>query len=91
MQFTTLLLSVLLATTPLAAPLLAKRELYNIDGEPVPDIALPTDNKGHMIPPADWPYYDSLDRHCEAHKNYVPRIGMSKWKKECPSSMLCSS
>jgi hypothetical protein len=90
MQLTTLLLSLSLASTAFTAPLLARRELYNIDGEPVPGFDLETDKKGHIIPPADWPYYDSLDMHCEAHKNYVPRIGIKMWKRECVPSMYCA-
>ena len=87
MQLTTLLISAFLAATALASPLLAKRELYSIDGEPIPDFQMETDKNGHIIPPVDWPYYDSLDMQCQGHKNYVPRINVGKWKKECVSSM----
>lgn len=88
MQFITILLSLSLAFTVSAAPLLAKRQgVYNIDGEPT-TFYLDHDEDGHIIPPEDFPYYDSLDRQCEAHRNYLPRIGIKKWEKECPPSMF---
>ncbi|GAB7325977.1 hypothetical protein MBLNU13_g10024t1 [Cladosporium sp. NU13] len=89
MRFTTFFLSHFLAITALAVPLLAKRQrgLYTIDGEPT-TFHLDHDKNGKIIPPADFPHYDSLDMQCEAHKNYVPRIGMSKWQKECPSKIF---
>ena len=85
-----LLISFFLAATALTSPLLAKRDLYNIDGEPIPDFQMEIDKRGHIVPPADWPYYDSLDMQCQGHKNYVPRINVGKWKKECVSSMCLS-
>ncbi|KAM0713294.1 hypothetical protein Q7P35_000746 [Cladosporium inversicolor] len=88
MHLTTLLLSSLcLASTVLAAAplLLTKRQIYTIDGKPNTDFHLAHDEHGRPIPPADFPYYDSLPHlQCEAHINYVPRISRGTWKKECP-------
>ena len=90
MQFTTLLLGLFLAFTASAAPLLVKRQgVYTIDGEPT-TFHVDHDKDGHIIPPADFPQYDSIDLQCEAHKNYIPRIGINKWKQECPPSMCLS-
>lgn len=90
MRFTTVLLSLSLAFMVSAAPLLAKRQgVYTIDGEPT-TFHLDHDKNGKIVPPADFPKYDSLDRQCEAHKNYVARMGVVKWKQECPVSMCLS-
>lgn len=88
MQLTTLLLSLCVATTAFAAHLLTKRVMYNMDLEAIPDYPLDHDKYGNPIPPEDWPHYDSIDFLCEAHKNYVPRISMKMWKKECVHSMF---
>ena len=87
MQITTLLLSLVLATTAFAAPLLTKRQgLVTIDGEPT-DFHIAKDSRGRFIHPEDFPYYDSLPHlQCEAHINYVPRISRKTWKEECPPS-----
>lgn len=92
MHPTTLILSSLcLASTALAAPPLplTKRQIYTIDGKPNTDYNIDHEENGRPIPPEDFPYYDSLPHmQCQAHINYVPRIGRGTWKEECPPSML---
>jgi hypothetical protein len=57
---------------------------YNMDGEVVPE-PLYLDENRHIVYPEDWPYYydDKNPEHCEPHKNYVPRIGIHKWRNQC--------
>jgi hypothetical protein len=88
MQLTTLLLSLSLAITAFAAPLLTKRQgVYTIDGEPNTEFRLDHDKHGRPIVPEDFPSYDSLPHlQCEAHINYVPRISRKTWQMECPPS-----
>jgi len=68
------------------SPQLSKRTVYNIDGEAMPDPAWARGPWDKVKYPADWPTYDSNDKPCEAHQNYVTPSKHNKWADECVQS-----